>query len=66
MARAAEEDGAGLSSRQLLSVSRLLRNRPAYESRFGIDAYEAMLSNWVWGIYQMVGKLNPCLYVLSR
>jgi SAM-dependent methyltransferase len=62
----AEEDGAGLSSRQLLWVSRLLRNRPAYESRFGTDAYEAMLSDSLWGVYQMIGKLNPRIYVLSR
>jgi SAM-dependent methyltransferase len=62
----AEEDGAGLSSRQLLWVSRLLRNRPDYENRFGTDAYEAMLANSLWGIYQMIGKLNPRIYVLSR
>jgi SAM-dependent methyltransferase len=62
----AEEDGAGLSSRQLLWVSRLLRNRPAYEGRFGADAYEAMLTDSLWGIYQMIGKLNPRIYVLSR
>jgi len=62
----AEEDGTGLSSRQLLWTSRLLRNRPAYEQRFGADAYEAMLTNSLWGIYQMIGKLNPRLYVLAR
>jgi SAM-dependent methyltransferase len=62
----AEEDGAGLSSRQLLWVSRLLRSRPAYESRFGADAYEAMLTDSLWGIYQMIGKLNPRIYLLSR
>jgi SAM-dependent methyltransferase len=61
-----EEDGTGLSSRQLLWVSRLLRNRPAYEERFGADAYDAMLTDSLWGIYQMIGKLNPRLYVLSR
>ena len=62
----AEEDGTGLSSRQLLWVSRLLRNRPAYEERFGTDAYEAMLTGNLWGVYQMIGKLNPRIYVLSR
>ncbi len=62
----AEEDGTGLSSSQLLWVSRLLRNRPAYENRFGTDAYEAMLSDSLWGVYQMIGKLNPRIYVLSR
>lgn len=62
----AEEDGAGLSARQLLWASRLLRNRPAYENRFGTNAYEAMLTDSLWGIYQMIGKLNPRIYVLSR
>jgi hypothetical protein len=35
----AEEDGTGLTSRQLLRVSRMLRNRPAYEERFGTDLH---------------------------
>jgi SAM-dependent methyltransferase len=61
----AEEDGTGLSSRDLLRVSRLLRNRPAYEKRFGTHAYEAMLTGSLWGVYQMIGKLNPRIYVLS-
>jgi SAM-dependent methyltransferase len=61
----AEEDRTGLSSRQLLWTSRLLRNRPAYETRFGADSYEAMLTNNLWGVYQMIGKLNPRLYVLA-
>src|SRR4051812_35624376 len=61
-----EEDGAGRSSQQLLWTSRLLRNRSAYEERFGTDAYEAMLTDCLWGVYQMIGKLNPRVYVLSR
>ena len=61
-----EEDGQGLTCRQLLHVSRLLRNRPAYQQRFGADAYEAMLANSLWGVYQMIGKLNPRIYVLRR
>jgi SAM-dependent methyltransferase len=61
-----EEDGGGRTSRQLLHVSRLLRNRPAYQERFGADAYEAMLGNGLWGVYQMIGKLNPRVYVLRR
>lgn len=62
----AEEDGTGTTSLQLLRVSRLLRNRPAYEERFGADAYEAMLTDNLWGVYQMIGKLNPRIYVLTR
>jgi SAM-dependent methyltransferase len=61
-----EEDGGGRTCRQLLHVSRLLRSRPAYQERFGADAYEAMLGNCLWGVYQMIGKLNPCVYVLHR
>ena len=45
---------------------RLLRNRPAYENRFGTGAYEVMLADSLWGVYQMIGKLNPRIYVLSR
>jgi SAM-dependent methyltransferase len=61
-----EEDGGGRTCRELLYVSRLLRNRPAYRERFGADAYEAMLANCLWGVYQMIGKLNPRVYVLRR
>jgi SAM-dependent methyltransferase len=61
----AEEDGTGLTSRQLLWVSRMLRNRAAYEDRFGTDAYQAMLTGNLWGVYQMIGKLNPRIYVLT-
>jgi SAM-dependent methyltransferase len=61
-----EEDGDGRTCRQLLHVSRLLRSRPAYQQRFGADAYEAMLGNCLWGVYQMIGKLNPHIYLLYR
>ena len=61
-----EEEGGGRTCRQLLHVSRLLRNRPAFEERFGTDAYEAMLTDNLWGVYQMIGKLNPHVYVLTR
>lgn len=61
----AEEHEMGLTSRHLLWVSRLLRNRAAYEERFGADAYEVMLTGNLWGVYQMIGKLNPRIYVLT-
>jgi SAM-dependent methyltransferase len=61
-----EEDGGGRTCRQLLHVSRLLRNRPAYQERFGADAYDAMLGNCLWGVYQMIGKLSPRVYLLRR
>jgi SAM-dependent methyltransferase len=61
----AEEDGVASSSKQLLWVSRMLRNRAAYEERFGTIAYEYVLTDCLWGVYQMIGKLNPRIYVLS-
>ncbi|MEV4345880.1 class I SAM-dependent methyltransferase [Actinoplanes sp. NPDC049596] len=61
-----EEDGVASSSQQLLWVSRLLRNRAAYEERFGTIAYEYLLTDSLWGVYQMIGKLNPRIYVLTR
>jgi SAM-dependent methyltransferase len=64
--RSEEDQIAYRSSRQLLHASRLLRNRRAYEEKFGAAAYDAMLGNALWGVYQMIGKLNPRVYVLSR
>jgi SAM-dependent methyltransferase len=61
----AEEDGLNKTSQQLLWVSRLLRNRAAFEQRFGTIAYEYLLTDSLWGVYQMIGKLNPRIYVLS-
>lgn len=60
-----EEDGVATTSRQLLWASRMLRNREAYEKRFGAIAYEYVLTDCLWGVYQMIGKLNPRVYVLS-
>jgi SAM-dependent methyltransferase len=60
-----EEDGLGTTSRQLLQASRMIRNRPAYEARLGTITYEYLLTDNLWGIYQMIGKLNPRVYVLS-
>jgi SAM-dependent methyltransferase len=62
----AEESGGQSTGRQLLHVSRLLRERARYESRFGAAAYEAVLTNSLWGVYQLIGKLSPRIYVLTR
>jgi ubiquinone/menaquinone biosynthesis C-methylase UbiE len=64
--RSEEDQIAYRSSRQLLHASRLLRNRHHYEEEFGTAAYDAMLANSLWGVYQMIGKLNPRVYILSR
>ena len=61
-----EEAGVGRTSRQLLWISRLLRNRPVYEHQFGVAAYEVMLTDCLYGVYQMIGKLKPRIYLLIR
>ena len=61
-----EENGMGMTSRQLLHTARLLRGRADFEGRFGVESYEVMLTNCLWGVYQMIGKLCPRVYVLTR
>jgi SAM-dependent methyltransferase len=63
---AQEESGAGRTSRQLLHVARLLRNRDRFVERFGEADFDIELANSLYGIYQMIGKLNPRVYVLRR
>jgi SAM-dependent methyltransferase len=63
---ALEEDGTGRTSRQLLHVARLLRARDAFVDRFGQAAYDVELADGLWGVYQMIGKLSPRVYVLRR
>ena len=38
----------------------------AFDAEHVGDAYKAMLTDGPWGVDQMIGKLNPRLYVLSR
>ena len=60
-----EEQGEGRTSRQLLHAARLLRTRERFIERFGRAAYEVELGNCLWGVYQMIGKLSPRVYVLA-
>lgn len=59
-----EEDGTGRTSRQLLHAARLLRAKDALIAELGEVPYRVELSNALWGIYQMIGKLEPRVYVL--
>ena len=59
-----EEQQEGRTSRQLLWASRLLREPDRYRSAMGADEYRIELANCLWGVYQMIGKLSPAIYVL--
>jgi len=61
-----EEDGTRTTSTQMLHLARLRRNRNTYIAKFGQTAYEVELADCYWGIYQMLGKLCPMLYVLEK
>jgi SAM-dependent methyltransferase len=59
-----EETGAGTTSRQLLRIARMRRDRERLIAELGLAAYESELANCHWGVYQMLGKLCPMMYVL--
>jgi ubiquinone/menaquinone biosynthesis C-methylase UbiE len=50
----------------LLRASRLRRREDELVARYGRDRYEAALGDFVWGVYQLLGKLCPTVYVLTR
>jgi SAM-dependent methyltransferase len=60
-----EEDGTHTTSRQLLRIARLRRDRERLIAALGRDAYECELADCHWGVYQMLGKLCPMMYVLE-
>jgi SAM-dependent methyltransferase len=60
------EERSGAVGRKLLSAARLLRDPERYRARFGESAYEIMLADCLWQVYTMLGKLDRCVYLLSR
>jgi ubiquinone/menaquinone biosynthesis C-methylase UbiE len=60
-----EEDGTHTTSQQLLRIARMRRDRERLIAELGRDAYECELANCQWGVYQMLGKLCPMIYVLE-
>lgn len=61
----AEEHDGHKASTQLLHAARLLRDRQRFVDLLGETNYEAELANCLWGVYQMIGKLSPRVYVLG-
>jgi SAM-dependent methyltransferase len=60
-----EEDGSRRTSRQLLHAARLLRAKDELVNELGDVEYRVELANALWGVYQMIGKLEPRVYVLA-
>ncbi len=59
-----EEDGSGRTSAQLMHAARMLRCRDELLTELGEVGYRVELANALWGVYQMIGKLEPRVYVL--
>jgi SAM-dependent methyltransferase len=50
----------------LLRISRLQRQRPRLVAQFGVAALDAYVGGQLWGIYQLLGKLCPTVFVWER
>jgi len=61
-----EEDGDGLTSRQLLYAARLIRKSEQLRAELGEADYRVELANALWGVYQMIGKLEPRIFLLRN
>jgi hypothetical protein len=60
------EDGTWDVAADLLAISRLSRREDELAERHGRDRVEAVRGGLVWGVYQLLGKLCPTIYVLRR
>src|SRR5690242_4097996 len=60
------QETTGEPGRRLLHAARLLRDPKRYIARFGQANYDIMLSDCLWHIYRMIGKLSPRIYLLAR
>jgi len=54
------------ASLALLRLSRLRRQRDALVEQFGKDICDSVEANLHWETFQLLGKLLPTVYVLSR
>jgi hypothetical protein len=60
------EDGKWDVAADLLTLSRLNRRERDLVERHGGARVEAVRGDLFWGIYQLLGKLCPTMYVLRR
>ena len=60
------EDGSWDPKDDLLRLSRLQRRYEELAERYGETALAALAGGSTWGIYQLLGKLQPTVYVWRR
>ena len=61
-----EEDGSRKTSEQLLRIARMRRNRAELIPLLTETHYHIEIADCLWGVYQMLGKLCPTVYVLEK
>jgi len=61
-----EEDGSRKTSQQLLRIARMRRNRAELIPLLTETHYNIEIADCLWGVYQMLGKLCPTVYVLTK
>jgi SAM-dependent methyltransferase len=59
------EEETGKPGRRLLWAARLRRDPERYRAQFGDTAYRIMLTDCLWHVYAMLGKLSRRAWVLS-
>jgi ubiquinone/menaquinone biosynthesis C-methylase UbiE len=57
------EDEKWNAAESLLMLSRLQRREAELVAKFGATAVDAVRGGQLWGVYQMIGKLRPTVYV---
>jgi ubiquinone/menaquinone biosynthesis C-methylase UbiE len=61
-----EESGDHDTTQGLLSIARLLTWPEYFIEKYGQKTYHIALAEAHWGVYQMLGKLSPTIYVLQN
>lgn len=60
------EEAKGEGTRRLLHAARLLREPERHVAQFGSSNYDTMLTDCLWHVYRLIGKLGGRAYVLSK
>ena len=60
------DEGSTALLDDLLSVARMRRSEARLVADYGRARYEATYASSLWGIYQMLGKLQPTVYLLAK
>lgn len=56
----------GTPGRRLLHASRLLRDPRRYVEQFGEENYRVMLTDCLWHVYGMIGKLHGVAFLVRK